>query len=153
MTAYFKSASHIYAPFSSMATWQNGKLQPFISLNQSKHHCSTLSITCTLFKLASEVGPCTKCDDTNCIVLMMHHPVKKPLFAFLQEKKKQTVTFDVKKNNLCKAIPSKYTLAACTRNNVHSNHKITGVQDTKFIQNIKSQRVQAKKFILNIKKS
>ena len=37
----------------------NGKLQPFISSNQSKHHCYTLSTTCTLFKLASEVGPRT----------------------------------------------------------------------------------------------
>ena len=37
----------------------DGKLQPFISLNQSKHHCYTLSTTCTLFKLASEVGPRT----------------------------------------------------------------------------------------------
>ena len=37
----------------------NGKLKPFINLNQSKHHCYTLSTTCTLFKLASEVGPRT----------------------------------------------------------------------------------------------
>ena len=37
----------------------NGKLQPFINLNQSKLHCYTLSTTCTLFKLASEVGPRT----------------------------------------------------------------------------------------------
>ena len=59
MTSYFKSASHIYAPFSGLATWQMVKLQPFISLNQSKHHCYTLSTTCTLFKLASEVGPRT----------------------------------------------------------------------------------------------
>ena len=35
----------------------NGKLQPVISLNQPKHHCYTLSTTCTLFKLASKVGP------------------------------------------------------------------------------------------------
>ena len=38
----------------------NGKIQPFTSLDQSKHHCYTLSTTCTLFKLASEVGPRTK---------------------------------------------------------------------------------------------
>ena len=38
----------------------NGKIQPFTNLDQSKHHCYTLSTTCTLFKLASEVGPCTK---------------------------------------------------------------------------------------------
>ena len=37
----------------------NGKIQPFTSLDQSKHHCYTLSTTCTLFKLASEVGPRT----------------------------------------------------------------------------------------------
>ena len=37
----------------------NAKIQPFTSLNQSKHHCYTLSTTCTLFKLASEVGPRT----------------------------------------------------------------------------------------------
>ena len=37
----------------------NGKLQPFINLNQSKHHCYTLSTTCTLFTLASDVGPRT----------------------------------------------------------------------------------------------
>ena len=37
----------------------NGKVQPFTSLDQSKHHCYTLSTTCTLFKLASEVGPRT----------------------------------------------------------------------------------------------
>ena len=35
----------------------NGKIYAFISLDQSKHHCYTLSTTCTLFKLASEVGP------------------------------------------------------------------------------------------------
>ena len=43
----------------------NGKIQPFTSLDQSKHHCYTLSTTCTLFKLASEVGPRTisiKCE-------------------------------------------------------------------------------------------
>ena len=40
----------------------NGKLQPFVNLNQSKHHCYTLSTTCTLFKLASEVGPRTNID-------------------------------------------------------------------------------------------
>ena len=40
----------------------NGKLQPFISLNQLKHHCYTLSTTYTLFKLASEVGPHTMVD-------------------------------------------------------------------------------------------
>ena len=38
----------------------NAKIQPFTSLDQSKHHCYTLSTTCTLFKLASEVGPRTK---------------------------------------------------------------------------------------------
>ena len=37
----------------------NGKIQPFTSLDQSKHHCYTLSTTCTLFKQASEVGPRT----------------------------------------------------------------------------------------------
>ena len=37
----------------------NAKIQPFTSLDQSKHHCYTLSTTCTLFKLASEVGPRT----------------------------------------------------------------------------------------------
>ena len=37
----------------------NGKIQPFTSLDQSKHHCYTLSTACTLFKLASEVGPRT----------------------------------------------------------------------------------------------
>ena len=37
----------------------NGKLQLFITLNQSKLHCYTLSTICTLFKLASEVGPRT----------------------------------------------------------------------------------------------
>ena len=37
----------------------NGKIQPFTSLDHSKHHCYTLSTTCTLFKLASEVGPRT----------------------------------------------------------------------------------------------
>ena len=37
----------------------NGKIQPFTSSDQSKHHCYTLSTTCTLFKLASEVGPHT----------------------------------------------------------------------------------------------
>ena len=41
----------------------NGKIQPFTSLDQSKHHCYTLSTTCTLFKLASEVGPRTKSVD------------------------------------------------------------------------------------------
>ena len=37
----------------------NAKIQPFTSLDHSKHHCYTLSTTCTLFKLASEVGPRT----------------------------------------------------------------------------------------------
>ena len=37
----------------------NAKIQPFTSLDQSKHHCYTLSTTCILFKLASEVGPRT----------------------------------------------------------------------------------------------
>ena len=37
----------------------NAKIQPFTSLDQSKHHCYTLSTTCTLFQLASEVGPRT----------------------------------------------------------------------------------------------
>ena len=37
----------------------NAKIQPFTILDQSKHHCYTLSTTCTLFKLASEVGPRT----------------------------------------------------------------------------------------------
>ena len=37
----------------------NGKLQLFVNLNKSKQHCYTLSTTCTLFKLASEVGPRT----------------------------------------------------------------------------------------------
>ena len=37
----------------------NAKIQPFTSLDQSKHHCYTLSTTCTLFKLASEIGPRT----------------------------------------------------------------------------------------------
>ena len=41
----------------------NGKIQSFSSLDQSKHHCYTLSTTCTLFKLASEVGSRT---NTNC---------------------------------------------------------------------------------------
>ena len=40
-------------------TIANSNLQPFTSLNQSKHHGYTLSTTCTLFKLASEVGPRT----------------------------------------------------------------------------------------------
>ena len=40
----------------------NAKIQPFTSLDQSKHHCYTLSTTCTLFKLASEVGPRTTTD-------------------------------------------------------------------------------------------
>ena len=39
----------------------NAKIQPFTSLDQSKHYCYTLSTTCTLFKLASEVGPRTIC--------------------------------------------------------------------------------------------
>ena len=34
----------------------NAKIQAFTSLDQSKHHCYTLSTTGTLFKLASEVG-------------------------------------------------------------------------------------------------
>ena len=38
----------------------NGKIQPFISLDQSKHHCYALSTRCLLFTLASEVGPRTK---------------------------------------------------------------------------------------------
>ena len=42
--------------FGNMA---NGKLQPFINMNQSKLHRYTLSTTFTLFKLASEVGPRT----------------------------------------------------------------------------------------------
>ena len=33
----------------------NDKILPFTRLDQSKHHCNTLSTTCTLFKLASEV--------------------------------------------------------------------------------------------------
>ena len=37
----------------------NSKIQPFTSSDQLKHHCYTLSTTCTLFKLASEVGPRT----------------------------------------------------------------------------------------------
>ena len=38
----------------------NAKIQPFTSLDQSKYHCYTQSTTCTLFKLANEVGPRTK---------------------------------------------------------------------------------------------
>ena len=37
----------------------NGNLQPFISLNLSKHHCYMLSSTCALFKVGSEVRPHT----------------------------------------------------------------------------------------------
>ena len=59
MTSYFKSASHVYAPFIRLGNMANGKIQRFSRLNQSKHHCYTLSTTCTLFKLASEVGPRT----------------------------------------------------------------------------------------------
>ena len=43
----------------------NAKIQPFTSLDQSKHHCYTLSTTCTLFKLASEVGPRTKAEPSK----------------------------------------------------------------------------------------
>ena len=35
------------------------KLQLFISLDQSRHQGYTVSTTCTLFKLASKVGPRT----------------------------------------------------------------------------------------------
>ena len=38
----------------------NGEIKPFSRLDQLKHHCYTLSTTCTLFKLASEVGLRTK---------------------------------------------------------------------------------------------
>ena len=37
----------------------NGKIQPLTRLDQSKHHCYSLSTTRTLFKLASEVEPRT----------------------------------------------------------------------------------------------
>ena len=43
----------------SFGNMANGNLQPFTSLNQSKHHCYTLSTTCTLIMLASEVRPRT----------------------------------------------------------------------------------------------
>ena len=46
-------------PIFRLGNIANGKLQLFINLNQSKHHCYTLSTTCTLFKLAIEVGPRT----------------------------------------------------------------------------------------------
>ena len=62
-TPYFKSASHVYDPIFRLGNIANGKLQPFINLNQSKHHCYTLSTACTLFKLASEVGPRTRRDE------------------------------------------------------------------------------------------
>ena len=42
---------------------ENGKLQPLISLNQSKHHCYTLSTTCTLFKIPSADGPRTNIEN------------------------------------------------------------------------------------------
>ena len=43
----------------------NGKIQPFTSLDQSKHHCYTLSTTCTLFKLVSEVSSNRPYQQTN----------------------------------------------------------------------------------------
>ena len=43
----------------------NDKIQPFTRLDQSKHHCYTLSTMCTLFKLAREVGPRTICGHEN----------------------------------------------------------------------------------------
>ena len=49
----------------------NGKIQPFSSLDQSKHHCYTLSTTCTLFKLASEVGPRTTLSKVDVFNLSM----------------------------------------------------------------------------------
>ena len=45
----------------------NAKIQPFTILDQSKHHCYTLSTTCTLFKLASEVGPRTNLASLCCL--------------------------------------------------------------------------------------
>ena len=47
----------LLCPIFRLGNIANGKLQPFLSLNQSKHYCYTLSTTGTLFKLASEVGP------------------------------------------------------------------------------------------------
>ena len=56
----FKPNMTHLCPIFRLGNIANGKLRFFfINLNQSKHHCYTLSTTCTLFKLAVEVGPRT----------------------------------------------------------------------------------------------
>ena len=59
----------------------NGKIQPFTSLKQSKHHCYTLSTTCTLFKLASKVGPRTKQRIMRCHNFMV--PNENNIYLFI----------------------------------------------------------------------
>ena len=88
----------------------NGKIQPFTSLDQSKHHCYTLSTTCTLFKLASEVGPRTNHGDKSNYTLKVQLNTDILLYPFISKKIVLTQFFFLKTSNSIISGTRKFTL-------------------------------------------